>query len=127
MAHECEPAHALPVEHALEVGEARSRDEAIVGDRFDFENRREHRRGLCTPSGRRVSDRIEARLRRIERRSKSRDLFDALAGERPIGVRPDPLGGIPGIRVPNQIQRAIRAALLGGGHGFRSSTSPETR
>ena len=127
MANECESMDSLSIKHPIKVRECWSVRQSIICHCLNLKHCGEHRCCFYTAARRGVTNRIEARLGGEECCGEPCSLLDTFAAQWPLSVGTDPLRRVASIRVSDQVEGARRALCLRCAHGFRSSTSPETR
>ena len=127
MADQCESLHTLSIKHSIKVRECWSVRQSIIYRRFNLKHCGKHRCCFYAATCRGVTNRIEARLGGEECCGEPCSLLNPFAAQWPLSVGTDPLRRVASIRVSDQVEGARRALCLRCAHGFRSSTSPETR
>ena len=127
MANECESMDSLSIKHPIKVRECWSVRQSIICRSLNLKCCGEHRCGFYAATCRGVTDRIKARLSGEERCGESSNLLDTFSAEWPLCVLTNPLCRVSSIGVPDQVEGSRCALCLRCAHGFRSSTSPETR
>ena len=127
MSNQGESSNPLLVKHSGELCDRWPIKEALISDGFDLENCRKYGGCLNTSARGRVTNLIDRRLCSEECGGETRDLLHPFATEWSFSVRTDPLRWVARVCVPNEVQRMRGSRRLRSAHGFRSSTSPETR